>query len=203
MAPGTYYYGVSYVYGSYETAMGHVSRPAASRVGVGQSAICDLDVSDRRPIRAARVLRFGDRVCNAPGTFYLTGSIANASSLNNNDTKADASSAPLARTRTRSAPHRRPRRSRCSLASIAPSSNPKVTSIRLYRHVTATNDYRVVTTLANTSAPYIDAHSDAALGASRGMNLGPIGTPPGDQAIVTVPTVRRSARGRPQNLSIG
>jgi len=77
------------------------------------------------------------------------------------------------------------------------SSDVRVTTLRLYRtHCAptgvpdpATALYYLVTELANASAAagYTDTKSDAQLGPQR-IGTGAIGTPPGDQATVTVPT---------------
>jgi hypothetical protein len=70
---------------------------------------------------------------------------------------------------------------------FAVSPDPRVTARRLYRAYGGV--WRLVTTLNNTFGTlYVDRVSDISSHASRGIEQGPIGTPPGDQATVTVPT---------------
>jgi len=72
------------------------------------------------------------------------------------------------------------------------SSDPRVTQRRLYRMEAGTGFTRLVATLDNQATAYTDATPDTSLGPVR-SGSGAIGTPPGDQATVTIPT---SADGR-------
>jgi len=67
------------------------------------------------------------------------------------------------------------------------SPDPRVTGRRLYRTEGGTGLTRLVAALDNVTTNYTDSVPDASLGPVR-SGSGPIGTPPGDQANVTVPT---------------
>jgi len=67
------------------------------------------------------------------------------------------------------------------------SPDPRVTGRRLYRTEGGTGLTRLVAALDNVTTNYTDSVPDASLGPAR-SGSGPIGTPPGDQATVNVPT---------------
>jgi hypothetical protein len=68
------------------------------------------------------------------------------------------------------------------------TADPRVTSRRLWRVVPGL-EWRLVATIdgGSSSATWIDSKADAQLGPARGTT-GPIGTPPGDSATVTIPS---------------
>lgn len=69
------------------------------------------------------------------------------------------------------------------------STDARVTGRRVYRSTANGSTPRLLLTIAdNTStAPYLDTAADGALGAAR-AGTGPIGTPPGGRARVTIPS---------------
>jgi len=73
--------------------------------------------------------------------------------------------------------------------NVAVSPDARTTGRKLYRWVSAQSAWRLVTTIPDNlpNTWYRDDASDASLGAAR-AGVGAIGTPPGDQATVTVPT---------------
>lgn len=76
---------------------------------------------------------------------------------------------------------------RIVLGYVGISADPRITGRKLYRWVTSA--WRLVATIPDNlpNLFYRDGASDASLGAAR-AGEGAIGTPPGDQATVTVPT---------------
>lgn len=73
--------------------------------------------------------------------------------------------------------------------NLTASSDARVTSRKLYRWVSSLSQWRLVTTIPDNSPNtwYRDDASDASLGPAR-AGTGAIGTPPGDQGLITVPT---------------
>jgi hypothetical protein len=71
---------------------------------------------------------------------------------------------------------------------ITTSPDPRVTGRRLYRTEGGTGYARLIATLDNVSATYTDSTPDASMGPVRAGSGGPIGTAPGDQANIGVPT---------------
>jgi len=76
---------------------------------------------------------------------------------------------------------------RIVLGYVTVSADPRITGRKLYRWVTS--EWRLVTTIPDNlpNLFYRDGAADASLGPAR-AGTGAIGTPPGDQATVTVPT---------------
>jgi hypothetical protein len=78
---------------------------------------------------------------------------------------------------------------RIVLGYVTVSADARITGRKLYRWVPTEFAWRLVTTIADNlpNLFYRDGASNASLGAAR-AGTGAIGTPPGDQANVTVPT---------------
>jgi len=185
IGPGNYYYGIAYVYGAYESAIENVLGQNYITVGPTTNAVAMTlnGFSDPR-CTGIKIYRTKANVYTA---YYLAATLSPSSTYQNyTDTKADAA---LGAMRPDNNPIGTPPALGVAIKflSFVPSTNPKVTGIRLYRWVPNSAAWRVVTTLANAETAYTDAAADGALGAARATS-GPIGTPPGDQATVTIPT---------------
>lgn len=70
------------------------------------------------------------------------------------------------------------------------SSDPRVTGIKLYRSIVNTGNqvFYLVATLPNAATPYTDKIPESSLGAGRTSSSPAIGTPPGNQATITIPS---------------